>query len=371
MSRVIPHQRYNSDEDTQPPGDDIRRYGHRRPAGSLRPPRQRQFGPPSRVAFEVVRFIHKQPDGADAIGADNKRIKSFAQRRPSGEPDDSWIWGLGSEKFMRAAPGKDWVTFNANKFKQYSAKTRQSKIFSTPAPVVPYKLPELLQALANNQTICIAEGERKVDRIRELCFPATCNAGGAKKWSAEHTAYLKRADVVLLPDNDPVGREHMEEIATSLSAVAKRVRILELPNLPEKGDVVDWQGGAEEFAQLVAAAEDYAPDHADHTDQDNQPQPLMRPLPPPEPFPIDALGPLSDAARGIADIVQAPIEMSAGAVLGSASLAVSAHLMLNCQLARSNLRACFSVPWPKAASARRPSTATPLPRSSGGNKNCG
>ena len=53
----------------------------------------------------------------------------------------------------------------------------------------------------------------------------------------------------------------------------------------------------------------------------------MRPLPPPEPFPIDALGPgLGDAARAIADIVQAPIEMCAGAVLGSASLAVSAHI---------------------------------------------
>jgi hypothetical protein len=187
--------------------------------------------------------------------------------------------------------------------------------------MVPYRLPELLKALAANQTILIPEGEKKVERIRELGFPATCNAGGAKKWASEHTAYLRGADVVLLPDNDEVGREHMQTIANSISAVAKRVRILDLPGLPEKGDVVDWQGTAEEFAQLVAEAPDYV------AGQRDQPQPLMRPLPPPEPFPIDALGPgLTDAARGIADIVQAPIEMCAGAVLGSASLAVSIHI---------------------------------------------
>jgi hypothetical protein len=36
-SRVIPYQRYDSDKGTQPPGDDMPRYGHRRPAGCGRP----------------------------------------------------------------------------------------------------------------------------------------------------------------------------------------------------------------------------------------------------------------------------------------------------------------------------------------------
>ena len=77
--------------------------------------------------------------------------------------------------------------------------------------------------------------------------------------------FLKGADVVLLPDNDPVGREHVEAIAESLASSARRIRILELPNLPEKGDVVDWHaagGTAEEFARLVAAAPDYVPDES-------------------------------------------------------------------------------------------------------------
>ena len=275
-----------------------------------------------RVAFEVVRSVMKNPDGSDVVGVDGKRVKTFSQRRPSGEADGSWLWGLGAGEFMRAGSGKDWIAFSETKFSQYPTRTRQRKVFDTPAPVLPYRLPELLQALANNQTICIAEGEKKVDRIRDdLGFPATCNAGGAKKWGAEHTAFLKGADVVLLPDNDPVGHEHVAVIAESLSSSAKRVRILELPNLPEKGDVVDWHGSAEEFARLVASAPEYI------RDENAGPQPLVRPLPPPEPFPVDALGPgLTGAAQAICDTVQAPIKMCAGAVLASASLAVSAHI---------------------------------------------
>ena len=126
--------------------------------------------------------------------------------------------------------------------------------------MLPYRLAGIAEGARRQPDDLHPEGEKKVERIRELGFPATCNAGGAKKWEPEHTAYLKGADVVLLPDNDDVGREHVMAIAKASPRMAKRVRILELPNLPEKGDVVDWQGSAEEFAQLVAAAQDYVRD---------------------------------------------------------------------------------------------------------------
>src|SRR5262249_36167611 len=157
-------------------------------------------------------------------------------------------------EFMRPAPGKNWARFDAAKYEQYPAG-KERKVFNSAAPVIPFRLPELQAALAGGQTICVAEGEKKVDRIRDLGFPATCCAGGAKKWRAEHTAFLQGADIVLLPDNDPSGHEHVELIAESLAPIARRLRILELSNLPEKGDVVDWHdagGTAEEFARLVA-----------------------------------------------------------------------------------------------------------------------
>jgi hypothetical protein len=56
------------------------------------------------------------------------------------------------------------------------------------------------------------------------------------------------------------------------------------------------------------------------------PRPLMRKLPPADPFPIDALGGvLGTAARAIHDRVQAPIAIGGQSVLGAATLAVQAH----------------------------------------------
>jgi DNA primase len=126
---------------------------------------------------------------------------------------------------MRPAPRKNWVHFNAAKYAQYPA-SKERKLFNTTAPMIPYRLPELLAARAADQTIHIAEGEKKVDCIRDLGFAATCCAGGANKWRAEHTAFLQGADVVLLPDNDAAGREHVETIAENLAPVARRLRIL-------------------------------------------------------------------------------------------------------------------------------------------------
>ena len=142
-------------------------------------------------------------------------------------------------------------------------------------------------------------------------------------------------------------------IAESLASSARRIRILELPNLPEKGDVVDWHaagGTAEEFARLVSAAPDYVPDEA------AGPQPLMRPLPPPEPFPLEALGPdLASAAQAICDVVQSPIEMCAGAVLASTSFAVSAHVSIKLPTGQTRPTSCWF--WCVAESGER-KTAT-------------
>ncbi|QIB34522.1 hypothetical protein [Ancylobacter pratisalsi] len=62
------------------------------------------------------------------------------------------------------------------------------------------------------------------------------------------------ADVVILPDNDQAGREHAEMAARALKPVASRIRIVELPDLPRKGDVTDWLdagGTVEKLHRLI------------------------------------------------------------------------------------------------------------------------
>jgi hypothetical protein len=75
-------------------------------------------------------------------------------------------------------------------------------------------------------------------------------------------------------------------------------------------------GGAE-IRRLVAEAKDVTPE---------APRPLMRELPPADPYPIDALGSeLAPAARAIHERVQAPLAIGAQSVFGAAALAVQGH----------------------------------------------
>lgn len=55
-------------------------------------------------------------------------------------------------------------------------------------------------------------------------------------------------------------------------------------------------------------------------------RPLFRELPPPPYFPVDALGPLKDAALAIQSKTQAPIAICGQAVLAAVTLAVQAHV---------------------------------------------
>lgn len=159
------------------------------------------------VVFQVVRY---EP-------------KDFKQRRPDGK--GGWTWSV---KGVR---------------------------------VVPYRLPELLAEPA--RPVVVVEGEKDADALARMGVLATCNAGGAGKWTAEHAAFLRGRRVVVVPDNDAAGRNHAEQVAGSLQGIAELVRVVELPGLPDKGDVSDWiaaGGTKDELLRLAEAAPDWTPD---------------------------------------------------------------------------------------------------------------
>ena len=139
------------------------------------------------------------------------RAESFRQRRPDGR--GGWIWRLDGIE------------------------------------TVPYRLPTFAGGYGG--TIHIVEGEKDVEALRRLGFLATCNPMGAGKWPDHFARYFRDYDVVILPDNDDVGRDHAAKVARNLAPVAERVRIVELPDLPEKGDVSDWIAGGGKPLQLI------------------------------------------------------------------------------------------------------------------------
>lgn len=121
-----------------------------------------------------------------------------------------------------------------------------------------YKLPELVEAVGMDKTIYIVEGEKDVETLASHGFVATCNAGGAGKWLAEYNQFFRGANVIIAPDNDEAGEQHAVLVGGQLKDIAASVRVLRLPNLPEKGDVTDWfkSGGTfEAFLTHSAGAE--------------------------------------------------------------------------------------------------------------------
>jgi putative DNA primase/helicase len=119
---------------------------------------------------------------------------------------------------------------------------------------IPYRLQQVIEAVASGVTVWIVEGEKDVHALELLGLVATTNAGGAGKWLPEWSGYFPRAQVVVLPDNDEPGRRHGSDVAASLRGVAASVRVVELPDLPEKGDVSDWlrNGGTGEALERLA-----------------------------------------------------------------------------------------------------------------------
>jgi len=150
--------------------------------------------------------------------------KDFRQRQPDGK--GGWIWNL-----------KDIE------------------------PVL-YRLPEICKV----QEVLVVEGEKDVESVMGLGFTATTSPMGARKWKDDYNAYLEGKDIVLIPDNDNEGREHMVQVAVSLNGTAKTLKWIELPNLPIKGDVSDWiatfkekKEAAESLAVMIERADIYEP----------------------------------------------------------------------------------------------------------------
>lgn len=104
---------------------------------------------------------------------------------------------------------------------------------------IPYRLPELLEA-DKSRMVLVVEGELKVHALEALGFLATCNAGGAEKWPLDFGQYLVGRAVAILPDNDEKGWRHAHHVARCLSSACGPIRIVELPGVRLKDDILDW-----------------------------------------------------------------------------------------------------------------------------------
>ena len=125
------------------------------------------------------------------------------------------------------------------------------------ARIVPYRLPELLDAKTAGRIIYLAEGEKAVDALMSLGVAATTSHSGAGNWPPENTEYFAGANVCIIPDNDLTGWRYAQRAAAAILPVAKAVKVIDL-GLQGQGDdafeFIEAGGGRAELAALVKAA---------------------------------------------------------------------------------------------------------------------
>lgn len=157
--------------------------------------------PDGEVLFQVCRYEHPTKN------------KTFLQRQPDGKGG----WNMGR-----------------------------------PKPTI-YRWHEL--EAAPGKPVYIVEGEKDADNLAAAGLLATTASSGT--WPDDLTP-LKGRKVYVIPDNDEPGATKADKIIGLIEGIAT-VKRIELPGLPDKGDVSDWLAAGNTIAELEALAARAAP----------------------------------------------------------------------------------------------------------------
>ena len=124
----------------------------------------------------------------------------------------------------------------------------------TGARIVPYRLPELINAREAGRAIYLVEGEKAADALISIGAIATTSHAGASHWPADITQYFTDAVVIVVPDCDAPGWKYAKRVVEALLPVAKAIRVLDF-NLPELGDdAYEWVQDGGDRAKLAELA---------------------------------------------------------------------------------------------------------------------
>jgi hypothetical protein len=174
----------------------------------------------ARTRREVAAYSYTDADGHELYQAVRFEPKGFAQRHANGE---GWTWS-----------------------------------YPKGVEPVPYRLPDLLEAIALGKTVYVVEGEKDADALWKRGVPATCNHGGAGKWGPAHARYLKGARVMIVADRDASGIQHARDVARSIKGIADATPVLPAVEVPH-ADTCDHLGdghGLDDWIPLTKSLAD-------------------------------------------------------------------------------------------------------------------
>lgn len=171
--------------------------------------------------------------------------------------------GIELYRKVRVEPGKD---VRSKDFRLERVDEEGSIVYKIKGcRRVLYRLPELLQAIAENKPVYLVEGEKDADKLWRHNLPAT-TALDSSYWPNEFTEFLTNADVILLYDMDKAGIVRKDKLCAALYKKVKRLRVIDLPGLEYQEshgkDISDWLAEGhttQELQKLVESAQDYSP----------------------------------------------------------------------------------------------------------------
>ncbi|PXA68531.1 AAA family ATPase [Cryobacterium arcticum] len=120
---------------------------------------------------------------------------------------------------------------------------------------LPYRLPELAEALNTGEEVLIVEGESDVEAARSAYDSvATCNSGGAGKWTTAHSEHFRHTSsfITIIADRDPAGYRHALAVYQSLQSVGVDAEQLEIVHSAVGKDLRDHcsDHGLEDLVQI-------------------------------------------------------------------------------------------------------------------------
>ncbi len=101
-------------------------------------------------------------------------------------------------------------------------------------------LPYRIESINQSETLHVVEGEKCADALAGLGYIAVTSAHGAKSPHKMDWKLLAGKTVFLWPDNDDVGKKYIENVGRILADLGCKLRLINLPGLPEHGDIADW-----------------------------------------------------------------------------------------------------------------------------------
>lgn len=191
---------------------------------------------------EVLREIERRID-------EGERFRS-PSNEPLGEPVTSYEY---RDQFGRTLYKKN--RYEPKTFRIFSHDPNSGDFLpgmNGNRPIL-YRYPEVLSA----DHVIIVEGEKDSDNGTALeleGYAFTTNYDGAGNWNSSYSRALAHKNIVVIPDNDPPGREHGRVVANSVAPFAKSVRILELPEGKDLSDWIELGNSGDELRELIEGA---------------------------------------------------------------------------------------------------------------------